>query len=150
VSPSLESKGKQSLNYYKKLFTIAGITIIVVAIFILFFPYQLPIVKTTNVPTLINGVTTMTSIVVAFGGVMFGAFVFREELKDDPKARSRYYESLGLFIIPPLYLWVAYMLLAWGVYDFAVRTSLTGFLVALLVFIAFYIFNSGRLNLKKT
>jgi hypothetical protein len=127
----------------------AAVAIIAVAAFTLLFPYQLPISGTAYVTTLINGITTMTSIVVAFGGVMFGAFIFHDEFKNDPKARSEYFEYLGFFIIPPMYLWISYWLLAWEQYDFAIRMSLCGFFVALLIFIGFYALNSKRLRLEK-
>lgn len=101
-----------------------------------------------TVPTIVNGIVTMTSIIITFGGLLCGTLVFRE-MANNPEEKSKYYEGLGFFILPPMYLWISYVLLGVGLFEFAFKYALVGFIFALLILILFYLAVSRKLRLNR-
>jgi hypothetical protein len=73
--------------------------------------------------------------------------MFHEITKDNPKFKQLYFVSLGVFLIPLVEIWVAYYSLATGSVAYAVKDSLTSFLTAFLVIVAFWIIISLRLEI---
>jgi hypothetical protein len=130
---------------YLRLFYICGAVVLVAAFLIILVPSASFQEAINNAPTFINGLTTSTSIVVAFGGAVNG-FMFREIVEGrDLEFRRRYFEGIGFFIVPPMEAWASYSFLAFGSTEFAVKLSLIGFLTAMLVLVTFYLFISREL-----
>jgi hypothetical protein len=93
-----------------------------------------------TVPTIVNGITTVTSIVVALCGVLFGTIIYREIAKEaNPKRKNEYFALLGVLIFPELYLMFSYVFLGFGLFLIALRWALSSFIVAILIFVLFYI-----------
>jgi ABC-type multidrug transport system fused ATPase/permease subunit len=89
--------------------------------------------------TVINGVTTSTSIIIAFGGVVVGLF-FRNLPKKDVR-RTIFFVLLLLFAFSFLYLFSAYLLSATGQGNlgFALRNALLAFLLSLLILLEVFV-----------
>jgi hypothetical protein len=92
----------------------------------------------TNAFTLVNGLTTSLSIIVALAVALSGLMI-RELTEGSAHLKSKYFELMGIFLIPPVEAVLAYVFLASGNYDWAVKTSIAGFLTALLLAIGFYL-----------
>jgi hypothetical protein len=87
-----------------------------------------------NVPTVINGITTSTSVIVGFTGTIIGLMV-KEIFKNDKKMR-RALIYVSFFVgITFVYLFLVYLFLVGGLLEFALRTAVVGFLATLLVFV---------------
>lgn len=86
-----------------------------------------------NIPTIINGITTSTSIIVAFSGVVIG--FMRGLFQSDKKAKTAFFTVLFAFAYIFMYLFGVYTFLATGGVDLALRWSLGGLLLSLLIFI---------------
>jgi uncharacterized membrane protein YeaQ/YmgE (transglycosylase-associated protein family) len=102
-----------------------------------------------TVPTLVNGITTMVGIVVTISGILFG-ILLRDGLKGDDKERENTFGVLGLLLIPLGYLFVAYGFLTSGLFEYAVKWSISGFLVVAMIILIFYRTYAERMNLGKT
>jgi hypothetical protein len=100
-----------------------------------------------TVPTLVNGITTVAGITIAFGGVLV-ALSFEEVTKDNPKARRQYFSSLPLFLLPLGYLCGSYILLALGFLGVAIKYAFSGLLVAVFVSVWIYLYTARRLNIS--
>jgi hypothetical protein len=87
-----------------------------------------------NIPTLINGITTSTSIIVAFSGG-FIAYMLRELFQTDRKAKIAFFGVFFSFIYVFAYLFWVYIFLATGAIDVALRWSLDGLLLSLLILV---------------
>jgi hypothetical protein len=85
------------------------------------------------------------SIIVAVGIAMNG-WMFLQITENNPEFRSNYFEALGSFILPLGCAFIAYVSLASGNLELAVRMSLLGFLNALLITTDFYILISRKLK----
>jgi uncharacterized membrane protein YhdT len=94
------------------------------------------------VPTLINGIATSTSIIIAFGGTVVGFLLSRLPKKD--KRRSWLFAFLFLFAFSFIYLFTAYYLSisGEGFFGFALRHALVALLLSLLILILVLIFAS--------
>jgi len=137
----------KKLNFYRRN---SIVVVVVIAIAYLFVFLLLPVtIDNTSVPTLVNGITTSMSIIIGFGGAMTG-IVFRGDInKGDSEAKKTYLYVLGLFIIPLIYPWGAYLALTTRQFEFAVKYSFGGYLVALLVIIMVYILIARRWDLEE-
>lgn len=102
----------------------------------------------SNVETLINGVTTSTSIIVGFSGVIAGSVV-RGLLPNDEKSKTFYGKVLASFTYVFVYLFLVYFLLSLGQIDLALRWSLDGLLLALLIFVIVVLYVLNRLDKTK-
>jgi hypothetical protein len=113
----------------------------------LFVFFLLPVtIDDTIVPTLVNGITTSMSIVIALGGVVIGV-VFRSDIeKGDFETKKFYFTVLGLFIVALVYPFGSYILLATEQFPSAFKYSLCGYLVALLTIIWVYLYAARRLD----
>lgn len=137
------------------MFIVVAIVFIGFILFIhLWLPSNIKIVASTNstvlaistqtVPTIINGVTTATSIIIGFSGALVG-LVAREILKNDEKDRKMREYMIGtlLFLFPIILLidFGAYFNLLIGGYGFmvAIQWVLSGFLLALLLLVGIFI-----------
>ena len=101
-----------------------------------------------SVPTIINGITASISIIIGFSGAAIGIMV-REIFRNDKKARQYYLSILFLFIYAFAYqLWVYQMLIS-GDVDIALRWSLCGLLLSILIFGSVMIVAYYRIELQK-
>ncbi len=101
-----------------------------------------------TVPTIINGITASTSIIIAFSGAFIG-IMFREIFKDDKESKTILLGVLLLFSTPLAYQYVVYTYLALGFLDWALRWSLEGFLLSLTMLILTMILVTRKLDLDK-
>jgi amino acid permease len=89
------------------------------------------------------------SIIVALGGAVTG-IVFRRDIeKGDDSAKRIYLVALALFAIALVYPWGSYLALTVKNFDFALRYSFGGYLIALLAFVTVYIVIQRKWNLDK-
>jgi len=101
-------------------------------------------ISVQTVPTVINGITTATSIIFAFSGTLVG-LVARELLKDNERdKRMREYLIGGILFLFPLILLLffgAYLNLLIGGLGFiiALEYAFVGLLLALLVLVGLFI-----------
>ena len=98
-----------------------------------------------NIPTLINGITTSTSIIVAFSGGII-AYMLRELFPNDRKAKIAFFGISVSFIYIFSYLFWVYIFLATGVVDTALRWSLDGLLLSMLIFVGTVLLGYYRLD----
>jgi hypothetical protein len=129
---------------YRKAYWILGIIIIIALVLLWFVPW-LTTTAIANAFTLVNGLTASLSILVAFGGAING-IMFKDLTKDDKVFRSKYFEAIGFLIIPPVEALLAYIFLASGIPDYAIKTSVAGLLTAILVVLAFYLLIARKLK----
>lgn len=134
-------------KYYKYCFIFVTVAIMVAYVVMwLFLPVT---IDNTSVPTLVNGITTSMSIIIGFGGVVM-AFVFRGEIeKGNFKAKKLYFAVLCFFILPLIYLWVAYIWLSTKQFEFAVKYSFGGYLVALWALLLAFLVIARKWDLEK-
>jgi hypothetical protein len=138
------------LETYAKYYLLVGIEIIITIIALFILPSSALQFGLSNAFSIINGLTTSTSIVVAFGGVMNG-LMFRELTESNSQFRRKYFEAIGLFLIPFVLILIVYLLLALGssyslALEYALKFSISGFLLAFLITFSFYILIARGLN----
>jgi len=102
-----------------------------------------------NIPTLINGITTSTSIIVAFSGAVIG-FMVRDFFPSDKKAKIAFFGVMFSFAYVFMYLFWVYVFLATGGVDLALRWSLDGLLISLLIFVLAMLLGHYRLDKTKS
>lgn len=145
----------RKLNVYDKYLVALVVFLAITYPLILYF---FPVVTDSTVPTLVNGITTSMSIILALGGAVIG-IVFRHDIeKDDARAKRTYIYILGLFLIILLYPWGSYLFLAQGIngyvfgtnaYGFALKYSLCGYLVALFAIMIVYVITARKWHLEE-
>jgi Ca2+/Na+ antiporter len=101
-----------------------------------------------NIPAIINGITTSTSIIVAVIGVVI-VFMVRELFQSDKKAKRVFFGVFIGFIYIFNYLFWVYVFLATGVIDLALRWSLDGLLLSFLFFVLIMLLGYYRLDMLK-
>lgn len=157
----IEMKGTEKQDRLRNYLAVSAIafTIAIVVVAIFFRPSidysgatpnaagQPTKIAAQTVPTLVNGITSVTAMTIAFGAAIVG-ITFRHILEDNPEERSNYFESLGYFIIPVGYLWGSYLLLSVGWLDYAVTYAFTALLVALFTFIFVYLYTAKRFSVE--
>ncbi len=104
-----------------------------------------------TVPTVINGITTATAIMVGFTGSIIGIVIheFPKETRQDRKFRIFIMVLLPLLFVFVLILdfWGYVWLLEGGaLFASAITSILTGFLLAMLILIGLFIFVGYRLD----
>jgi len=120
------------------------VTCVIALVYLFVFLFLNVTIEDASVPTLVNGITTSMSIVVALGGAMIG-ILFRGNMDNaDPEAKKAYFFVMGLFIFPLVYPLGSYLALATNQLWFAVKYSLGGYLVALLDLIIVYLYTAKR------
>jgi amino acid transporter len=126
---------------------IAAIVLLAAYLFIVLF---LPVTsEDSSIPTLVNGITASMSIAVGLGAALLG-IVFRADIeKGDYETRKTFFWALGFFIIALVYPWGSYVALANNGFQFAVRYSLGGYIIALLGIIVVYILTAKRWAIER-
>jgi hypothetical protein len=99
----------------------------------------------TSVPTVINGITTSTSIVIGVVVAVLGIMYRVIMEKSDPKPKEFYLRAMISLMVPLFWLYTTYAFLTIGWTDFAVRYALSGLLAALYVCIVITIFTVTRI-----
>lgn len=85
-----------------------------------------------SVPTIINGITASTSIIIGFTGAIIG--IIFQIFKDNIEMRNILLISAFLESFPLLLLLIVYIVLTQGFVDSALRLSLVAFAYSLLIF----------------
>lgn len=101
-----------------------------------------------TVPSIINGITASTSIIIAFSGAVIG-IMFRDVFKNDRKARTFLLVVIFYFALPLMYQFVVYTFLIMGFLDWALRWALDGFLLSMMIFMFAMLSVFHRLGLGK-
>ena len=101
-----------------------------------------------TLPTVINGITAVTSIIIGFSGAIIG-LVYREDFKENRKVRLLLLALAFYSVIPLTFLLVVYNSLAYGALDFALKWALYALTLALLDFIVTMLSVFSRLSLEK-
>jgi hypothetical protein len=83
-----------------------------------------------SIPTIINGITASTSIIIGFTGAIIG--VLYQLFKDDEKTKLRLLLSAFYGLVPLVNLFLVYVLLPMGFTDEALKTALIAFVLSLL------------------
>jgi FtsH-binding integral membrane protein len=105
-----------------------------------------PQIDKSYLPTVVNGITASTSIVLGFAGVMLG-LLYHEIFSKDEKTRSTLIALAFIFSIPIIYLYSVYSSLVSGDFDSATRIAFTGLIIASFAFIIIIIFASYRIEI---
>jgi len=100
-----------------------------------------------TVPTLVNGIIAATSVIIGFTGTIIGILI-RDFMKDT-KARTFLILITGLFGVSFTYPWASFIFLAIGLFEFAVKWALVGFLLSLFLFMVIILFAFSKLSLEK-
>jgi hypothetical protein len=124
-----------------------AITVVVVAslIWVMFFVNVT--IDPQAIPTLVNGITSSTSVIVGFCGVTIG-MMFREVDKENHKAKTFYFGATFLLLIPLSMLWTTYTYLTTNLSQLAVRNGLGGLIMALYIFISVIIYSVKSLSVE--
>jgi hypothetical protein len=101
------------------------------------------VIPIQTIPSIINGLTTATAIIVGFAGTMIG-FMVKDYFKNDKKGKNLLYFLSTWVIIIFGYLFVVYLFLTAGVIEIALRLSLFGLILALVIFVCIIIFGVYR------
>lgn len=101
-----------------------------------------------NVPTVINGITASTSIVISFSGVVIG-MLFREVFKGDNKTKLFFLLMAFYLVIPLGYLSSVYTFLIMGLVDWALKLALNGLILSLFTFVFIMLSAFYRLDSEK-
>jgi hypothetical protein len=90
--------------------------------------------KFETVPTLINGITAVTSIIIGFSGAMVG-LVYREDFTKDKKVKKRLLALAFYSVVPLTILLLVYHSLTFGAFEFAMKWALFALILALADFV---------------
>jgi len=97
------------------------------------------------IPTLINGITTSTSIVIGILIAVLGIMLrFSVESKDSV-SKNFYLVAMVILIMPIVLFWSTYTFLTMGLYAFAVRYALSTLIIALLICVLVVVFAVVRM-----
>lgn len=97
------------------------------------------------IPTVVNGISAVTSIVIGFSGAIIG-LVYREDFFKDRKMKGGLLVLAFYSVIPLGILLVAYSSIIYGALDFSLRYALYALILALNVFIIAMLSIFYRLN----
>jgi hypothetical protein len=86
-----------------------------------------------SIPTIINGITAVTSIIIAFSGAVIG-LVYREDFKDK-LSKIVLLGFLLYFAFPFAFLFTVYYSLMYGAFNFALKWALDALVIALTEFV---------------
>jgi hypothetical protein len=101
-----------------------------------------------TIPTVINGITAVTSIIIGFSGAIIG-LVYREDFKKDKKVKIGLLALSFYSAVPLTFLFIVYYSLIYGALEFALKIALFALIFALLDFILSMLAVFIRLDLKK-
>lgn len=99
---------------------------------------------TDYIPTIANGITASTSIIVAATGLVL-TFANANKLIQRKKAwADRIYFTFGFILLAITFVFLTYVALKWGDYVLAIRTAMGGLVIALATFANFTFFALRR------
>jgi hypothetical protein len=124
---------KRKEDVFSRIYQFIWGFIIASMFLILLFPW-ISQVAIDNAFTLVNGLTTSISIIIGFGITLVG-IMFKELPVDNSEIRYNYFQIAGYFLIPATEIIISYLLLGYGAIEFSIKTSISGFLTALLLVI---------------
>ncbi len=130
---------------YTIYFAIIIFTFVFVILYNGFF-LKLKIEEENYVPTIVNGITASTSLVLGFSGLIIG-LLLREVFSKDENARSFLISIAFFFAIPIIYLFSVYFWLVLGDFNSALKTAFAGLVVASFAFIVILLFTGYRIEL---
>jgi amino acid permease len=107
-------------------------------------------VNDQSIFTLVNGITSSTSVIVGFSGAIIGIMFREAKEKHDNKARLFLFIAIAVLMIPLTMLWTTYAMLAIGGMwtSIAVRSGLGGLIMAFYVFSVVVIFIAEQLSIE--
>jgi cell division protein FtsL len=113
-------------------------------------------ISARSVPSIINGITTATGIIIAFS-IAISALLIGYLFKDNDRERNVIIVILSVFPIPMIFQFFAYITLAGGqgLFGIALRLDLVSFLYSIFALMCIFIFASFRMyerekNSRKT
>jgi hypothetical protein len=86
--------------------------------------------QATTVPTVINGLTAVTSVIIGFSGAVIG-LIYREDFNKDKRSKLMLLGFLFYFILPLVFLLIVYNALLYGALSFALKWALNALVLAL-------------------
>ena len=98
------------------------------------------------IPTMINGITTSTSVVIALFIAVLGIMLRVSIEKKDFESRQFYLVGMIVLLIPIGFFWSTYLFLAMGLSTIAVTYSLDALIGALFICIVLVIFTVVRVS----
>jgi hypothetical protein len=104
--------------------------------------------KFETVPTVINGITAVTSIIIGFSGAIVG-LVYREDFKKDKKVKVALLTLAFYSAVPLTLLLIVYDSLIYGALEFALKWALYALILALADFIIAMLSIFYRLGTQK-
>jgi hypothetical protein len=107
-------------------------------------------ISAQTVPTMLNGITTSTGIIIAFT-IAISGFLIGYILKDDKRDRDVIIVILATIPFPMLFQFFAYLTLAGGqgVFEIALRLGFVSLLYSLFALMSLFAFLSFRLYSKE-
>lgn len=105
-------------------------------------------VSLQSIPTVINGITASTSIIIGFIGVMIG-LLYREVFFKEEKTRTLLLYVAFFMGIPLAYLSLVYNFLIIGWLDTALRMALAGLILSIFVFVLISLYVGFRMDEKE-
>lgn len=137
------------MDKYQSLLIVVSVIVILVATWVMFFLSVK--VDSSTFPTLVNGITSSTSIIIGLSGVVVGIMLRDAEI--DRETRNFCYGVIVLLLIPLTMLWLTYSFLAMDTLGsvisyIAVRTALIALIETLYTFfgIVLYTVRSARIE----
>jgi len=107
-------------------------------------------VNDQSIFTLVNGITSSTSVIVGFSGAIIGILFREAKEKQDNKARLFLFKAIAVLMIPLTMLWTTYAMLTIGGMwtSMSVRWGLSGLIMAFYVFSVVVIFIAEQLSIE--
>jgi hypothetical protein len=134
-------------NYTKQLIEIS-IAALVSIIFVGIVQIK---IDSAAIPTLLNGITSATSVSVGFCGTIIG-LMFRD-FKKDKETKNFCLKAIVALLLPLTFLWTTYVYLAMNTDIFgvsssiiAIRWGLSGLIMALYIFFVVVLFTVRKLS----
>lgn len=129
-------------------FTIFEIALLLPGIFVVYYTATREIsIKTDFVPTVINGLTSSISVIVAFTGALItlvlSGSIFNFSASEK---RTRIMPTIVMLGVPLALLWTSYSYLLDANYDGALKVAMIGLLISLQVFMDFMGFLTSRFS----
>jgi hypothetical protein len=138
------------MNKYGFSIIILGIVVFIAVIWVNFL---LDIKIDSSVfPTLVNGITSSTSIITGLSGVVIG--IMLRDTQIDRKTKNFYYVAMLFLLLPLTMLWMTYTFLAggslgsWFSYE-AVRIALSGFIETLYLFFGIVLYTVRSADIEQ-
>lgn len=118
--------------------------ILLVVVFIMIYGGR-PTVEKESVPTVINGLTSVTGLIVGFNATIVG-ILYHDERKSAEPSQSRLMWTLYALAFPLVFIGLAYTYLVTSNLEAAVRLGLSGLVTSLVLFMNFLAFFTDHLT----